>query len=112
MESQNTMSRAANFIDTYSNTVRIGITPFDISIIFGRISEKSIGDSAVEDIAQVRVSPHFFKNLVNSLQNTINSWESAFGTITETMPHADQSTFESATNLLKEALSGHAKKNK
>lgn len=67
----------------YSNVVRIGITPFDIKIVFGQVADSIPGDPAqqVDDLATVIMSAEEAKAMIPFLQQAVQSYEAQYGEI-------------------------------
>jgi Protein of unknown function (DUF3467) len=83
--------RGPEFKDIYSNVSRVGATPFDLSVTFGKIVEIPGATNAIEDLIIVRFSPQQFKSLTDGLVRILAAWERAFGEIKKTTPdHNDK----------------------
>jgi Protein of unknown function (DUF3467) len=74
-------NRGPDFVDLYANASRVGITPFDFSMVFSRTSEIAPGVPFFEELAVVRMAPHQFKVFVETMNSTLTAWESVFGAI-------------------------------
>ena len=74
---------APDFKDFYSNFVRVGMTPFDLSMTFGQIKTTSPQNSLPEakTHATVIMSPYHFKAYVMSVNHLLAEWERQFGSV-------------------------------
>jgi hypothetical protein len=63
----------------YANFAQGAITPWDLSIIFGRIGETEEGKPAIIDVATVVITIPLAKAFMGVLQGNIRSWEEQFG---------------------------------
>lgn len=75
-----TETKSNTFREIYANYARLGITPWDLNILFGTLSDGVPNGAILE--TSVRVSPQQFKALVSSLNHILQAWEAAFGTVT------------------------------
>ena len=73
------------------------MSPFDVTIVFQKMSEIAPGQPAVVDQASISFSPQQFKALVRALQATITGYESAFGALT--IPEEDIAPTKSAEEI-------------
>ena len=96
--------RSQAYFDVYSNHTKLQITPFDISIIFGRIDEFPGMGNVIEDMGIVRLSPAHFKLLTASLQSTLENWEKLFGEITTIGSEQDKKNMDKFFGELKGRL--------
>jgi len=77
--------RAPSFVDIYTNNMRAGATPWDISFTFSRMTD--IGNMQFqEDLAVVRMSPQQLKELSKLVAVLLPAWESVFGEIKSFSP--------------------------
>jgi hypothetical protein len=72
---------SSDFRFFYANTVRGGITRFDLLLIFGRIVERKAGIAVAEDQCEVRMSPQFFKTVALQMNALISTYEQQFGEV-------------------------------
>jgi len=63
------------------------LSPYDITVVFQKLSEIAPGQPAVVDQVAISFSPQQFKALVRSLTETIDGYEAAFGKLA--IPDAD-----------------------
>ena len=96
--------KSADFKDIYTNSSRISISPFDMSMMFGRTIELSPTGHAVEDLAHVRMSPYQFKIFVQAMVNTLEAWEAAFGALPEVAHSASAAATKEGVMALKKAV--------
>jgi hypothetical protein len=75
--------KAPDHKTVYSNVVRIGITPFDIKIVFGQVVDQVPGDPAqqTEDLVTVIMSAEEAKAMIPFVQQAVQSYETRFGKI-------------------------------
>jgi hypothetical protein len=71
--------RDPQYREVYSNSSATQLGPFDISLIFQKVSELMPGTMAVTDQVSVTFSPQQFKALVKALSETLMGYEAAFG---------------------------------
>jgi Protein of unknown function (DUF3467) len=86
--------RGPEFKDIYSNVSRVGATPFDFSVTFGKIVEIPGATNAIEELITVRFSPQQFKSLTDGLVRMLASWERTFGEIKKTTPDHNDKIFD------------------
>jgi hypothetical protein len=96
------VTRSTDFKDVYANQSRLGVSPFDFTMTFGRIIDQSIGRTTVEDQAVIRMSPQQFKSFIDAANKTLSSWEEIFGIIPITAPTINIDTIRSSMKNLKE----------
>jgi methionine synthase II (cobalamin-independent) len=80
-ESSEKSKRSPNYISIYSNQSRLGITPWDISIIFATTDDFGAGKIEIEDQATIRLSPQHFKALCSSFAAVLKAYEKQFGVV-------------------------------
>jgi len=91
--------RDPQYRDVYSNGSSISISPFDVSIIFQKMSEVSPGQPGLVDQVGVTLSPQQFKALVRSLSETLKAFEESFGGLT--IPESDTRPTKTADEISK-----------
>lgn len=69
-------TQSPEFRTVYVNNVMAGMGPWDIQMLFGRISENKI-----EQQVNVVISPQWAKALASVLARVVNDYEAQFGTI-------------------------------
>ncbi len=72
---------ASDFKAIYSNTLRLGLTPYDLFMVFGRIKESKPGQAFNDEQCEVRMSPQFFKTMVHQLNGLLRTYETQFGEV-------------------------------
>jgi hypothetical protein len=72
--------RTEKYRESYANNSRLALTPVDMAIIFGRVTEVD-KEAVVEDDYLVRMSPQAIKILAASISHLVTTWESQFGEI-------------------------------
>lgn len=82
-------ARSADFRDIYTNSSRVGVTPWDFAITFALSKEIPGGTSINEDQATVRMSPQQFKIFTHALLSTVTVWEEVYGEIALNGPELD-----------------------
>ncbi len=73
--------KTGDYHTIYSNFSKIGISQWDLSVIFGQIIESSESENVAEETICIKFSPQYFKVLAESLNTAISQWESLFGVI-------------------------------
>jgi hypothetical protein len=66
--------------EIYTNTSKVGLSPWDIRLVFGHIIEKN-GTQMLEDLVTVVTSPQHAKVLVSAWAKAVQSYEENFGAI-------------------------------
>ena len=90
--------------ELYSNVSQTQLGPYDITILFQKTSEITLGQMGVVDQAAVTFSPQHFKALVKSLQATLDGYEAAFGKLT--INEADTTPTKSAAQIAEMIAAG------
>ncbi len=70
------------FVSLYSNDTQIQVTPWDVRIIFGEISEGATPEHPevqIKATGQVRMSPQHAKKVVEILTASLAKYEQTFG---------------------------------
>lgn len=98
------MVKSPDFKDLYSNSPRVSMTPFDMTLMFGKIIEPSPGVNVIEDLAHVRLSPYQFKAFVQSMVVALDAWEETFGTINSIIPPMMKESVSAGMESLKKAI--------
>jgi Protein of unknown function (DUF3467) len=73
--------RASDFRVVYANSVRLGVSPWDFSFIFGQNIIDILDDLHVEDRISVTLSPQTAKAMAEILNRHIEEYEQQFGEI-------------------------------
>jgi hypothetical protein len=90
--------KSDDFREIYANNIRLSITPVDLIIYFGHITETKTGGAVIKEDIGVRMSPQSLKSLVVNLTNAMVVWETQFGPIQVTAK-----TPQEVLNALREA---------
>jgi hypothetical protein len=112
MRSEHTQRlRDQNYREVYSNNCMQSMTPFDIKLIFQKLSEIIPGQPALIDEVSVIISPPHFKALINSLTETLNAYENSFGHLTIPDAYTEPTnTASQLSELIKNDLEARKKK--
>lgn len=70
---------------TYANSSRMGISPWDVRIIFGQVIEAANGTQVNEDQTTVVMAPALAKQVLKNLESTVAQYEELFGEIKDPM---------------------------
>jgi hypothetical protein len=73
--------KADDFREVYVNHIRLSMTPADLVIYFGHITETKTGNAVIKEDVGTRLSPQTMKLLVGNLAQAMAVWESQFGVI-------------------------------
>ena len=75
--------RSTQYRDVYANSTNLRMGPFDVTFVFGQLTEAPPGSgiTAVEDQVGITISPQHLKNLAFVFVETLRAWEEAFGEI-------------------------------
>jgi hypothetical protein len=74
--------RESQYREIYSNVSQTSMSPFDITLLFQKMSELDPGKLGITDLMSVTMSPQHFKGFVRSLNETLAAYEQAFGKLT------------------------------
>jgi hypothetical protein len=77
----------------------VNLNPFDITIIFQKVSEVVPGQAGVIDQVSVTFSPQHFKAVVKSLNETLQAYEASFGALS--ISDADTAPMKSAAEIIR-----------
>ena len=74
---------STTFVSLYANDTQIQLSPWDIRLIFGLISEPATVERPVivKTIGEVRMSPQHAKKVVQILERQLTAYENALGSI-------------------------------
>lgn len=75
--SNNAPNRSEKYFDIYANLVRVGMTNFDFTLVFGSTDDKGPGEIVTNDLGAVRVSAKLLKLLALQLAELVKAYESA-----------------------------------
>ena len=74
-------AREDDFQIIYANVCRGSYSPFDLSITFSTMVEINPGTPVVMEKVQVTMSPGFAKSMLSLLKNTVDKYETQFGSV-------------------------------
>ncbi len=80
MAEQVQVVRVPQFQDTYSNHLNMSLTPYDAAITFSRMSSFG-GNSFVEELATIRVSPQQLAVMARLLSRATEAWQAEYGQV-------------------------------
>lgn len=81
---QREVTVSPDFVSLYSNDTQVQVTPWDIRLIFGEISEISKAEQSIiriKSTGEVRMSPQHAKRVAALLVKQIEFYESKVGAI-------------------------------
>jgi hypothetical protein len=76
-----TLNKAADYRDSYANSVQIRLSMWDIMLIFGTLGTSTPEEVQVENFQGVYLSPQQAKALLNVLAHNVAQYEQTFGPI-------------------------------
>lgn len=85
-------------MDTFANTLRVGNSVNDFTLVFGTIDDYGPGNLQHSDRVSVHLSPQMLKIVAQQLSANVEAYELAFGTIK--LPKAVESSFDSIREQL------------
>jgi flagellar protein FlaG len=75
------LEKAADYRETYANSVQIRVNLWDFFLMFGQIEQNVPENVQIRNFQGVYVSPQQAKALLGILQQNISQYEAAFGEI-------------------------------
>jgi hypothetical protein len=72
---------AADYRETYANSVQIRVNVWDFFLVFGTLQQQSETQVEVHNFQGVYLSPQQAKALLAVLQQNVSNYENAFGEI-------------------------------
>ncbi|HEV8641379.1 MAG TPA: DUF3467 domain-containing protein [Methylomirabilota bacterium] len=75
---------APNFISLYTNDTQVQVSPWDVRLIFGEISEPPTSERpevVIKATGEVRMSPQHAKRILQILADTLATYERSVGPI-------------------------------
>ena len=75
-----TTQKSSTYRESYANNSRLALTPVDLVIVFGRVTDTN-NVPVIEDDYLVRMSPQAFKIFAANIASLVATWESQFGEI-------------------------------
>jgi hypothetical protein len=73
--------RSSDFHSVYSNSVKMRVTAWDITLVFQRVTEMPPGILALEDLTEITMTATQAKTLGMALTEAVKSYEETFGEI-------------------------------
>lgn len=83
-----------NYQEIYSNTTKVGVSPWDLRIIYGHMVEQAPGQQVVEDLVTIVMSPQHAKVLYAHWARAIKTYEDRFGVIPDLTELASETARE------------------
>ena len=74
--------RSQEWRSLYANNTKIRVTASDLAVGFARTLEFPVGVNAMEELVEIVMTPKNLKQLLITLEQTIESYEEIFGQIT------------------------------
>ncbi|MEP6717411.1 MAG: DUF3467 domain-containing protein [Terriglobia bacterium] len=75
------LDKAADYRESYANSVQIRVNLWDFFLMFGHINQTSPEHVHIENFQGIYISPQQAKALLGILQQNVGQYESAFGEI-------------------------------
>ena len=100
---QPVIKKSADHKSVYSNMVRTAVTPFDIRMVFGQVSEPIPGDPAQqgEEFVTVIMAPEEAKAIIPLIQQALQVYEAQYGEIRDVTARLEKMKAEAAAMLAK-----------
>jgi hypothetical protein len=76
-----TLTKTADYRDSYANSVQVRLSVWDFMLIFGTLNSQSPDEVSVENFQGVYLSPQQAKALHNVLSHNLMQYEQTFGAI-------------------------------
>jgi flagellar protein FlaG len=75
------LEKAADYRESYANSVQIRVNLWDFFLMFGQLNQTSAETVNIENFQGIYVSPQQAKALLGVLQQNVSQYEAAFGEI-------------------------------
>src|SRR5215470_11788642 len=75
------LTNAADYRDSYANSVQVRVSVWDFLLVFGRLQPLSTQDVEVQNFQGIYLSPQQAKALLTILQQNVHQYEATFGEI-------------------------------
>jgi flagellar protein FlaG len=75
------LHKAADFRETYANSVQIRVNLWDFYLMFGTINQTVPEQVEIQNFQGVYLSPQQAKAMLNLMQQNVSQYEAAFGEI-------------------------------
>jgi hypothetical protein len=72
---------AADYRDTYANSIQIRVSVWDFLLVFGRLQPVTAQDVEVQNFQGIYLSPQQAKALLTILEQNVRQYEGTFGEI-------------------------------
>ncbi|MGB9455204.1 MAG: DUF3467 domain-containing protein [Bryobacteraceae bacterium] len=73
--------QAPEYREDYANSVQVRVNLWDFFLLFGRVTQSSPENLAIQNFQGIYLSPQQAKAVLNVLQQNVTQYESAFGEI-------------------------------
>lgn len=83
--------RAENFVSLYANNAEVDLTPWDVRLRFGEVTQANREKLLISDVAQVYLSPQHAKALLRALEGGIAIYEKQYGEIPDPIKYLEAS---------------------
>jgi hypothetical protein len=85
-----TLTKSADYRDSYANSVQVRLSVWDFFLIFGTLQQQSSEEVEIDNFQGVYLSPQQAKALHSVLTHNLAQYEQAFGAITlEAQPNTN-----------------------
>ena len=74
-------SNAADYRDTYANSIQIRVSVWDFLLVFGRLQPVTAQEVEVQNFQGIYLSPQQAKALLTILEQNVRQYEGTFGEI-------------------------------
>jgi len=75
------LTNAADYRDSYANSVQIRVSVWDFLLVFGRLQPINVQEVEVQNFQGVYLSPQQAKALLTILEQNVRQYEGTFGEI-------------------------------
>ena len=73
--------QSPEYRENYANSVQVRVNLWDFFLLFGRVSQSSPENLAIQNFQGIYLSPQQAKAVLNVLQQNVTQYENAFGEI-------------------------------
>jgi hypothetical protein len=81
-----TLEKAADYRDSYANSVQVRLSIWDFFLVFGTLEQQSPEQVLVDNFQGIYLSPQQAKALANVLNHNVAQYEQSFGPISLEAP--------------------------
>jgi hypothetical protein len=78
---QITIEKAADYRDSYANSVQVRLSIWDFFLVFGTLEQQAPDHVRIDNFQGIYLSPQQAKALANVLQHNVSQYEQTFGPI-------------------------------